>query len=729
MRLGQDVLTDLDQALAQEWLLADGVGGCALGTAAGARARPEHALLIASDHAGHAAVALLALDARVTHDGETLDLATHRLVGDASAPAGYRHLESFTADPWPRATFRSGAIAVQQAYFMLSGHSAVVASWLNTGSRPIRISVAPLLVARGPSIVHREDPALIGVVKGQPGRVTLQSREGFPTLTLWHSGTFLPARVWQRGHVLETDESFEDAFAAAPDATSRATRAGAGARGANGARSARRIGTVTRAAVRVPNPSQAGHDPAAGEDALAAGYIEATLAPGQWLHVVAAVEPDLFKTLAHESRLGTPPPSTLAGCVERLERHEREHLSLTRNAAVAGADFTARQAAAAQGGDGMAQSRRSEPLVDHEDPWITRFATALELALVSRGSRLTLVTLPDGEEHGVTALRALPGLLSLRAFEPVAAVLRGYAEYVDEGYVPESFDAAGSPRYGDPRASLWLIHAAERYARRSGEIDLVRDTLYPALESIMQYFRAGTRGGLRVDSEGLLSLDAGDGPTRFADLNALWYHALVAMAQLARLVGRRENGAFYLAWAREHQQRFVERFWDASRGQLAYAITNERALWELHPELVLAASLPPTLLAPEQARTLVETIERELMTPLGLREAPGSRRVRPEWVGSFASAWLRAHGRSAEAQTRVRGWLDALGEHTGLSGHLPELFVLPRSTPVHREGGASNAAPMRPRRAGAAAAPVAVAECVRVRIEELDRAESAVAVG
>src|SRR5439155_1267540 len=87
------------------------------------------------------------------------------------------------------------------------------------------------------------------------------------------------------------------------------------------------------------------------------GYLECVLAQGGAFHVVAATESDLFRALAVEGRLGAPPPRTLAECVEMLARAERERSARWRRAAVAGADFTARQAATAHGARALAGAR------------------------------------------------------------------------------------------------------------------------------------------------------------------------------------------------------------------------------------------------------------------------------------------------------------------------------------------------------------------------------------
>jgi predicted glycogen debranching enzyme len=311
------------------------------------------------------------------------------------------------------------------------------------------------------------------------------------------------------------------------------------------------------------------------------------------------------------------------------------------------------------------------------------------------------------------ALRSLPALIATRAFDPATAALRGYAEYLDEGVAPESFDGSdGTPRYGDPEPSLWMVHAGELLARRGADLDLVKDSLFPVLESVMQSYRAGTRHGIRVDSDGLLMAGEGEHAAKRADLNALWYHALVAMAQLARLVGQKEGGAFYLAWARDHQKRFHEAFYGEGRELPYAALTDAGPVTTLEPGLLRMVSLPPALLAPERRVALVEAIERELWTPWGLRAAPGERRVSPAAIGDFLTAYLRAHRRAPDAQARARQWLEQLESHLGdgMALHLPESFELSDSGDTARP-------------TGAPASTIAAAELLRVWIEEVSHAE------
>jgi hypothetical protein len=701
MRLGQDVLSNLDAATSREWLIADGMGGAAFGTAAGAHTRRTHALLTAADSHGIPRVALLKLDERVQVGAESFELGCNlvegvRMDGDhtpepptLARPAGHLLLEEFSAEPWPTWRWRAGATTIEKSLFLVEGHHAVAVAYRHIDGPPARLSVSPLVANRPLDALQRENHGLSGVAQAVPGRVRIETGPAGRTLTLWHSGAFMPARVWQRGLVYPLDRE-----TSLPAPRSR-----------------------RRAQGELPE----------SDAAFVPGYFVCELPVGGTFHVVASVEPDLFRVLAVEGRLGAPPPHTLAGCVDLLRHSEHERVARWRRTAADGADATAREAAAAHGGTHETLAPRSTPLLPTGDPWLTRLSHALMDGFVRRDERATLLTgLPAGLERGNETLRAIPALISLRAFDPAREVLRGYIEYLNEGLAPEEFEpGTHRPRYGDPATALWLVHALELFTRRSEDLESLRDPILPAVESIMKAYRAGTLHGIRVGSDGLLSAGEGDAASCRADVNALWFHALVATAQLSRLAGRKESGAFYLAWAREHQSRVVETLWDEKKGCLYEAITPAGPRRGLSPSQLLALSLSPSLLPAEHAARLLATIERELFTPTGLRPTAGAATASPAWLGPFITAHLRVHQRSAEAQARAHGWLDELrarlDERSAI--HIPESIAAPRrgDAAAKRTAPAAITPP-------APASVLAAAELLRVWIEEMDHARGHVAV-
>ncbi len=671
MRAGHEVLAGRTTAPAQEWFLGNGIGGFACGSRSSLAARPLHSHLTVATPHGRRITLLVGFGERLLAADGTFDLAP-RAPSSGRLGNGHAELEQFRLDPWPVWRFRAGGVTIEKSLHLIDAHHAVVIAWRHIAGDPARVTVSPLVVARPPDGRESREREMRGAAQGIPGRVRVETREGSPALTLWHNGAFMPARVWQR-------------LPHEPDGTTE------------------------------PD----------GEDAFVPGYIEGSVAPGQPLYVIASVEEDLFRALAREDRLGTPPPRSLAACAEAIAEGERTRRAHWRRTALESADDTARQARTAHRGAGAAPETEA-PLLDRRAPWVEACAAALELGLTRRGARLTaLGAIPGGIERATDVMRVTAALVSLRAFEVAREILRGAIEYLDEGVAVAGFDEEdGHPRYGDPEASLWLVSAAELYTRRSGDLEFARDVLYPALEPVSQYYRSGTRHGIRVDADGLLIAGKDDQAVKRADVNALWYQAQVALAQMARMLGRRENSAFFLAWAHEHQRSFVENFWDESSGRLHATIGPDGPRAGIEPSQILSVSLKPAVLPHEHASRLVAAFEAELFTPYGLRPSSGSGDAETQWLAPFLSAYLRVHRRSDEAQAQVREWLARLatacraGESPDEAGAGLHPLLVPERFSVESA--------VAPGLSGEPISVVAAGELAQLWVEELDHEASGV---
>jgi hypothetical protein len=64
------------------------------------------------------------------------------------------------------------------------------------------------------------------------------------------------------------------------------------------------------------------------------------------------------------------------------------------------------------------------------------------------------------------------------------------------------------------------------------------------------------------------------------------------------------------------------------------------------------------LLTPDLALRLVDTVTRELFDARGLKPRPGDGTPDPAWLGPWAAATLRSHGRDHRASRRVRAVLE-----------------------------------------------------------------------
>lgn len=624
-----------EAATAREWLLSDGCGGYAAGTASGAPARRAHALLAAPSPHGRLTALVLRFEERVVAGPQAHELSASWWARPGSAPVArpgaWDRLASFRDEPWPAWTWRLDDVVIEKSLRLVAGHHALVASWTVREGGPVRLSVAPLLAAREPRALQRETPEFRGATQGIPGRIRIETLPGRPDVTLWHNGAFVPARGWAAALAYPFDAADGD-----------------------------------------------DGDPALeGEDAFRPGWVQATLAPGQSLHVVLSTEEALFRALAAEMRLGTPPARTLHDCVRTLDEERLAHHDAHVRTTLAGLDFTARQAAAARGGPGEGAARRIDPLVDEHDPLAVHLALQVRDALVTRHGRLTLIgAWPEMLERGSDALRAAAALVTLRDFDSARAIAGGYLDYLDEGLAPESFDPDdGSPRYGDPEPSLWLIHLVDLLARRAepspAHESFLREHAWPALEQVLHHLRSGSRSGVRCDREGFLWCGEGAAARARAGTNALWYHALVAMAQFARLLGHRENAAFYLAWGHELQRGFAERFWDDTAGCLFDALAPDGVVRGVSASQLWAASLPPTLLPAPLALRLLHTVDRELFAQTGLHERPGDGEPRGEMLGTWLSATLRLLARDPAAQAGAYARLERVIAHVRSRGVLP----------------------------------------------------------
>ena len=97
---------------------------------------------------------------------------------------------------------------------------------------------------------------------------------------------------------------------------------------------------------------------------------------------------------------------------------------------------------------------------------------------------------------------------------------------------------------------MWFFHAIDRYVTSTGDVETLRDLL-PALDEIVRFHRAGTRFGIRVDADGLLTQGDPNLPLTWMDakvedwvvtprrgkpveINALWYNALRLLSDWRR---------------------------------------------------------------------------------------------------------------------------------------------------------------------------------------------------
>ena len=293
------------------------------------------------------------------------------------------------------------------------------------------------------------------------------------------------------------------------------------------------------------------------------------------------------------------------------------------------------------------------------------------------------------------------------------ATLRLFARHVKDGLLPNLFPEGGSEGlYHTADATMWFFHAVHRYVATTGDRETLAHVL-PILEDIITYHLRGTRFGIGVDpNDGLLRqgadgyqltwMDAKVGdwvvtPRRgkAVEINALYYNALVLLEGWVRDAGRGSAADVLAGHAARTRASFNERFWYAKGGHL-YDVVDGPAGDDasLRPNQIFAISLDHPILDASRWPAVLETVERTLLTPVGLRSlAPEHADYKAMYDGDLRArdaayhqgtvwSWLigpflDAHSKTKPDDTRGRAHtLDGLIRHLGEGcvGSVSEIF-------------------------------------------------------
>jgi predicted glycogen debranching enzyme len=572
--------------LTNEWLLTNGLGGYAMGTAAGVATRRYHGLLMAALSPPVNRHLLLhrieeTIDAG-RGPGYNLAVARYQGMDDAAVlEQGLRHLIDFTASPHPSWTFdldgdrlRRTVILVHQAQASLISSPeaqavAVLYERLPGGTnRPLRIYLRPVVAFREDHHTTHENGALSTRVHRAPA--TAQSRAhdviqpypGLPSLHFWCTpdAHLLGEAWWYRKH----DYSEEKA---------------------------RGLDCL--------------------EDLFSHGAFTVPLEVGRPITVCASTRPPLASPALgpvlreadarRQAERATPPVGVSKGSEHHLPR------------LLAAADaFLVRRDLHGQGG--RPTGRLSTVIAGY--PWFT--------------------------DWGRDTMISLPGLaLCTGRFDEARSILRAFSAHLDRGMLPNRFlDRGELAEYNTVDATLWLFVAVRRYLDYTGDWSFVLGELLPKLEEVVAQHEGGTRYQIRVDpADGLLRqgepgvqltwMDARIGdqvitPRRgkAVEIVALWANALGVLAELVERRGNKARATELQVKLERVRQSFESRFWVEERGHFADVVGDgpgDDPDEGLRPNQLIAMSLPHPLASGAHAARALEAVEHELLTPVGLR--------------------------------------------------------------------------------------------------------------
>jgi predicted glycogen debranching enzyme len=631
---GSAAAPEHEPLLTREWLVSNGLGGYASGTVSGVMTRKYHGLLVAALPAPFGRIVMLnhlAEHIRLP-DGRKVALGGEERVGSSPELHGALYLREFRLEAGlPVWQFDLGGWIVEKRLLLPYHQNTVHIMYsLAGGDGTLRLDLRPSLHFR-----HHEAP--VSRALEHPYAITVVgdryeiAGEGVPPLRLRTCGdggslTIQPLRARQVLYRMEESRGYESAG-----------------------------------------------------DLWSPGYFRVWLRPEAGATVVASTEP-------WEAIQALSPDGALAA-----ERQRRERLLLA-------APEVAREGTAAE-------------LVLAADQFIIEPAGRVEDAARAQAAGDEVRTVIAGyhwfTDWGRDTMISLEGLtLSTGRYIEAGYILRTFAHYVRDGLIPNMFpDGQNDGLYHTADATLWYFHAVERYVAVTGDRETLR-LLVPVFRDIIDHHVRGTRFGIGVDAaDGLLRQGAEGYQLTWMDakvddwvvtprrgkaveINALWYNSLRLLEGWLRAEGENTAARPIAELADRARASFNARFWYEPGGYLYDVVDGEAGDdAACRPNQLLAISLDHPVLDEERWAPVVETVRRELLTPVGLRSlAPGHPDYKRSYHGDLrtrdaayhqGTVWAWLIGPMVDAWLRVHPDDRAGARHmlTGFTGHLGEACV------------------------------------------------------
>ena len=261
-------------------------------------------------------------------------------------------------------------------------------------------------------------------------------------------------------------------------------------------------------------------------------------------------------------------------------------------------------------------------------------------------------------------------------------------------------------------APLWFFWTLQMYANYTDTLSDTWKQYSSKMKGILEGFRAGTQFNIKMQENCLIYagekgkaltwMDAVYEGEVFTsriglpvDINALWYNAICFSVAAADLGGDQCFVEEWRPYIKKIEASFINTFWDDQKGYLADYVYKDHIDWSIRPNQIFATSLPYTPLNNEQCKHILKIVQRELLTPYGIRSLSTNNKkyigvyqgdqksrdqayhqgtVWPWLLGHFSDGYLKAYGPEGISfiKSIYTGFEDTLQEH-GL-GTVSEIY-------------------------------------------------------
>ncbi|HUK84926.1 MAG TPA: amylo-alpha-1,6-glucosidase [Candidatus Acidoferrum sp.] len=613
----KDALSHFGDIIEKEWLITNGLGGYASSTVLGINTRKYHGLLVAAlDPPGNRTVCISKLDEDVLVGDDVYRLGSNEF-HDAIYPDGYKLIAEFSLDPFPTFIYDVGDVAVAKTVFMPKNKNAIAVTYKisNRNNREVKLRLFPLLTCRYfHTVVYRLNVPLNFTLKSSitQFQATFQRPQATIVCNITE-GEFKEKVNWVN-HIHYRDE-------------------------------------LQRGEADV-------------DDCFQPGYFEVKVQAN------AEKEFDVTFAVSHESQRAQEILDSIGNTTQRVNATFNQEVS--------------------QRSDFLATFYGDYPEVLMSD-WLNWILLAADSFLVENleGKKAIIAGYHWFEPWGRDTFVSLPGLtLVTGKYSYAKEILQTFMQYCRSGLIPNFVsDKSGIPVYDTVDGTLWYVNAVLQYVKYTGDLSFVKDVLWEKLQSIVENHQRGTLFGIRMDNDGLLMhgprltwMDASVGNDvitprtgKAVEIQALWYNTLRTMELLANRFKEPELTEKYGNMADQTRQSFNIKFWNHQNSCL-YDVIYDKVDSSIRPNQIFAVSLDYTMLDNDRSQKVVETVNRELVTPYGLRtlslgdpkfigKCSGDSRSRdmayhngtiwPWLLGPYVTAYLRVNDYSSPSREQM----------------------------------------------------------------------------
>ena len=575
----------LEEGLKKEWLITNGIGGYSSSTILGANTRKYHGLLVAPlMPPGNRQVILSKLDESIEIEGKNYNLYTN--VCKDFISDGYKNLVSFEKEYIPIFTYQVEDVSIKKFICMEHGKNTVsVFYYIKNGEKKSKLTLAPVVNFRGFHTTNNsEDFQLKQEIENNKIKLILGEHSQNPIYVFLSEGKYIKHDndIFRNMYYIEEEKRGQSAI----------------------------------------------------ENHAVPGVYEVDIEPNEekLITFVCSLEQNIEEINAKDLinkeivRLSTLIYNTDFLDERNKEAKNPEYVNLVKNFVIAADNFIA-------------------------------YRPSFALYTIIAGYHWFL-------DWGRDTLISMEGLLlKTKRFEEAKEVLLTCIRDIKYGLVPNGYSGYdGRPLYNSVDASLLLFEEVKKFLKYTNEYEWVRNNIYPSLVKIMNAYqnRIDIDGNnIYMDEDFLIAsgteniqntwMDAKIGNYvvtprngKAVEVNSLWYNALKVMEELTILMRGKEESKRYADLAKKCKKSFNEKFYNKKRKCLYDVLGDSK----IRPNQLFATALsyPVLDVTSDEAKEMLNTVEKKLLTPYGLRTlAKGEPGYRERYEGDMIKRDMSYH--------------------------------------------------------------------------------------